>query len=383
MAASRRQSWGAVRKLPSGRWQARYPDADRPGRLVAAPTTFATRADADRWLARTRTDLDRGVFAAERPSLDVTVDAYVATYLSRRPTLSPKTAESYASGHALYISPTLGSMRLGKVTADTISDWWAGLLRGLPESGRGLTSRARAYELVRAVFAEAVSHDLLAASPCKLRVAVKPGARPHVTVDQVGLLVEGMPERWRAGVLLAATTGLRFSELAGLRHRALDLPGRRLTVTSQLLTLADGSQLDRAPKTAAGGRTIALPPHLISILQAHLDSYGDLRANSYVFTDTDGRPLAHRRWNYRWDRSRAAAGLPGVHFHDLRHAALTLLAQSGATLAELMSHAGHATPTAAIRYQRVAEGRGDVLAARLSAAWQAAGSAADIQGRAT
>jgi len=35
-----------------------------------------------------------------------------------------------------------------------------------------------------------------------------------------------------------------------------------------------------------------------------------------------------------------------------------------------MSHAGHATPTAAIRYQRVAEGRSDVLAERLSAAWQ-------------
>ncbi len=89
--------------------------------------------------------------------------------------------------------------------------WWADLLRGLPESGRGLTSRARACELLRAVFAEVVSHDLLAASPCKLLVAVKPNPRPQVTVDQVGLLVEGIPERWPAGVLLAATTGLRFA----------------------------------------------------------------------------------------------------------------------------------------------------------------------------
>ena len=115
------------------------------------------------------------------------------------------------------------------------------------------------------------------------------------------------------------------------------------------------------------------------ILQAHLEAYSASAPDSYVFTDGHGAPLAHRRWNYRWDRSRAAAGLPSVHFHDLRHAALTLLAQSGATLAELMSHAGHATPTAAIRYQRVAEGRGDVLAERLSAAWQSASSGVAIE----
>lgn len=365
-----RHGWGTTRKLSSGRWQARFPDPDRPGQRKAAPQTFGTRSDADRWLARARTDLDRGVFANARAVSPITVDEYVATYLSRRPRLSPKTIESYGRGRALYISPTLGSQVLATVTPGVVSDWWADLLRTLPESGRGLTSRSRAYELLRAVFAEAVEHDLLASSPCRLRVAVKPSPRPHVTHEQVGTLVEGMPERWRAAVLLAATTGLRFGELAGLRQNAIDLPARRLTTKSQLLTLEDGTQVERAPKTAAGWRTIALPPHLVPILKAHLDAFGSADTEAYTFTDDDGRPLAHRRWNYRWDRARVAAGLPGVHFHDLRHAALTLLAQSGATLAELMSHAGHATPTAAIRYQRVAEGRGDVLAERLSAAWQ-------------
>jgi integrase len=133
--------------------------------------------------------------------------------------------------------------------------------------------------------------------------------------------------------------------------------------------LADGTQLERAPKTAAGQRTIALPPHIIPVLQAHLTEQGVGTPLAFVFTDDQGRPLSHRRWNYRWDKARTAAGLPAVHFHDLRHAALTLLAQSGATLAELMSHAGHASSAAAISYQRVAEGRADVLAERLSAAW--------------
>jgi len=369
MAHSRRQSWGAVRKLPSGRWQARFPDSGRAGRLQAAPQTFPSRADAERWLARTRTDLDRGVFTAEQPALDITVAAYVETYLRRRPTLSPRTLESYRRGVNLYVQPALGKLPLGRVTADVVSDWWAELLRSLPTGGRGLTSRVRAYELLRAVFAEAVEHGLIGVSPCRLRVAVAPGPRPHVTVPQVAAMVTEMPDRWSAGVLLAATTGLRFGELAGLRESHLDLPRRRLTVAVQLLTLEDGSQVERAPKTAAGRRTIALPPHLVTILKGHLATYGKGNPESYLFTGPQGEPLRHRPWNYRWDRARTAAGLPEVHFHDLRHAALTLLAQNGATLAELMSHAGHATPAAAIRYQRVAEGRADILAERLSAAW--------------
>lgn len=372
-ARKRREAYGALRELPSGRWQAKFPDPDRPGRYVTADDTFRDKTSAQAWLASARTKVAEGTYRSDSQAKATTVGEYVKRYLSRRPNLSPRTMESYRRGHALYIEPTLGSRVLAKITADVVADWWADIVRTIPENGRGLTSRSRAYELLRAVFAEAVEHDLLAASPCKLRVAVKPSPRPHVTIDQVGLLVAEMPERWRAAVLLAATTGLRFGELAGLRQRNLDVLHKQLTVAKQLLTLEDGSQVERDPKTAAGRRTISLPPHLVPILEDHLKTFGAGHSAAYLFTDDQGQPLRHRAWNYRWDRARRAADLPGVHFHDLRHAALTMLAQSGATLAELMGHAGHATPAAAIRYQRVAEGRGDLLAERMSAAWQGLG----------
>jgi integrase len=55
-------------------------------------------------------------------------------------------------------------------------------------------------------------------------------------------------------------------------------------------------------------------------------------------------------------------GLDHLHFHDLRHSALTLAAATGATVAELQALAGHASPQAAMRYQHATQDRARALA---------------------
>ena len=55
-----RRMFGAIRRLPSGRWQARY--RDHQGQTHTAPTTFLTKADAARYLALVEADLTRHVF---------------------------------------------------------------------------------------------------------------------------------------------------------------------------------------------------------------------------------------------------------------------------------------------------------------------------------
>jgi integrase len=67
-----------------------------------------------------------------------------------------------------------------------------------------------------------------------------------------------------------------------------------------------------------------------------------------------------------WYKARAAAGRPDLRWHDLRHSGAVLAAATGATLAELMARLGHSTPTAAMRYQHVAAGRGREVAALMS-----------------
>ena len=74
---------------------------------------------------------------------------------------------------------------------------------------------------------------------------------------------------------------------------------------------------------------------------------------------------------HAWRKAANSVDLPDAHLHDLRHASLTLAAQSGATLAELKQRAGHSTAAAALRYQHAAEERGAVIAAGIDAALRA------------
>lgn len=70
--------------------------------------------------------------------------------------------------------------------------------------------------------------------------------------------------------------------------------------------------------------------------------------------------------HHAWERARATAGLPDAHFHDLRHAGLTLSAQAGAALVEVMRRAGDSSAAAALRYQHAADQRDAEIAQRLS-----------------
>ena len=67
-----------------------------------------------------------------------------------------------------------------------------------------------------------------------------------------------------------------------------------------------------------------------------------------------------------WWPAREQAGRPDLRFHDLRHTGAVLAAQTGATLAELMNRLGHSSPTMAMRYQHVAQGRDQQIAEALS-----------------
>jgi integrase len=71
--------------------------------------------------------------------------------------------------------------------------------------------------------------------------------------------------------------------------------------------------------------------------------------------------------NFRpiWAKACTAAGVPGLHFHDLRHTGGTLAAATGATLKELMAWLGHSSTRAAMIYQHATRDRGQVIAKAL------------------
>jgi Phage integrase family len=86
-----------------------------------------------------------------------------------------------------------------------------------------------------------------------------------------------------------------------------------------------------------------------------------------VFTSSEGKPLRRSTFCRRvWHPALRAAGLPAIHFHDLRHTGNQFAADEGANLRELMDRMGHSTTRAAMGYLHGSDERQQVIADALS-----------------
>ncbi|WP_433610335.1 tyrosine-type recombinase/integrase [Dactylosporangium sp. CA-139114] len=213
-----RRSFGNVRELPSGRWQARYLGPD--GIERKARTTFATEKEADNWLTIVQAEILRNDWSA--PELgESNLDEYAVRWISERK-LAPRTRENYEDLHRLHIGPHLGEMSLGDLKPATIRTWRKRLL----DSGTTEPQAVKAYRLLRAVLNTAMKEDgLIKDNPCRIKGYDKyhTPERPTATVDQVFALADAVPERYRAFIIVAAFSGLRWGELVALRRCDVDL----------------------------------------------------------------------------------------------------------------------------------------------------------------
>lgn len=357
----RRASFGSVRKLPSGRLQARYAGPD--GVTHKAPTTFETKGDAEAWLAIQRAAITMGKWRPVSSESQTTFAEYAETWLRDRD-LKPRTRSHYRHLLDKQLLPRFGQLRPAGITPDAVRDWHARTGTQTP------TLRAHSYSLLRAILTTAVQDGLLDANPCHIRGAGNAKTvhkiRP-ASLTELEALVTAMPPRYKTMTLLAAWCGLRFGELTELRRKDVDLQSGVLRVR-RAVSRVDGEYVIGEPKSAAGSRDVSVPPHLMPSLQSHLDEHVDRRRDALIFPAA-GDPTRHLAPAslYRvFYRARDAAGRPDLRWHDLRHTGAVLAAQTGATLAELMGRLGHSTPQAALRYQHVAGGRDAQIAAALS-----------------
>lgn len=365
-----RRSFGNTRRLPSGRWQARYtgPDLARH----QAPLTFDTRGAAEGWLAVEHGKVVAGTWAPPTPwpsgpvPAVLTLAQYAEDWLTRRE-LRARTRAHYRRLLDRFVLPDLGARPLRSLRPADVAAWHSRLPTGTP------TQRAHAYGLLRAVLATAVAEDLIPASPCRVRGGSSTRRRHQVrpaTLDDLSTLAAAMPEHLRTMVLLAAWCALRYGELTELRRGDVDLDRGTIRVTRGVAWPGGGAgPVVGPPKTAAGRRVVNVPPHLVPVLTDHLNRHVEPGRDALLFSSpTDpSRHLRQSTFARPFNAARAAAGRPDLRFHDLRHTGAVLAASTGATLAELMARLGHASPGAAMRYQHAAADRDRVIAERLSA----------------
>jgi integrase len=365
-----RGAFGTVSKLPSGRWRALYYGPEgKAGRRYKAPTTFTTKRAARQWLSTVQADIVRGKWLppvdqqAPAPGTKaLTLATYTETWLAQRD-LKDRTFEHYRKLLDAHITrPPLGGLPIASITADDVRAWYARLDRDTP------TLRAHCYGLLRTIMGTAVTDGKIPANPCVIRgagsakraVIIRPAS-----LDELNKLTNAMPERYQAIVLLASWCGLRFGELTELRRRDVDLEEGVIRVRRGVVRTKTGFK-ETTPKSVAGVRDVAIPPHLLPALRDHLADHVAPGRDSLLFPAVSGGHLAPSTLQRRFYRAREAAGRPDLAFHHLRHTGATLAAATGASLAELMTRLGHSTPQAAMRYQHAAQGRDREIAALLS-----------------
>lgn len=378
-----RNSFGSTRRLPSGRWQARYPDPD--GMPMTAPRTFDTKADAEAHISQVRADRSRGTYLDPRKGERVLRD-FAADWIENggsRGALAPRTRSLYIDLYNRHIDGPLGGKALISITPEVVRSWRTAVRKGLiaraqtktktggKRVAKGEARTRQAYALLRAIMATAEGDGLIGRNPCNIPGAgiAKAPERPLLSLAQFSALVEAHPAHMRPALHLAMGAHLRLGELIGLRRGDLDLKAGTLTIERQVV--ADGTE--PTPTKTGTTRTIDLPSVTVELLADYLATAGKALPGAPLFTRADGRAFTRSMVTQAWRKARATVGLPGAHFHDLRHAGLTLSAQTGATLAELRKRAGHNTNAAAMVYQHAAEERGRIVAAALDTALRSVG----------
>jgi integrase len=364
----RRRRFGAVRQLPSGRYQARYPGPD--GLIRTAPRTFDTETDANVWLTVTQAQLIKGDWL-DPDAGRVPLGEYTAKWIAERP-LARRTADKYSRLLRLHLAPTLGQLDLVEVTPERVRSWRAKLL----DAGVGSSTVAQAYRLLRAVMNTAADDELIRRNPCRIKGADRDDAeeRPIASVAQVFAIAGAIRPQYRTLVLLAAFTGLRWGELLALTRRDLDMEAATVRVSASMIEVGDALSLG-PPKSRAGQRTVAFPRQLLGELATHIEKHAERGPRGRVFVGPKGATPRRTNFNRAWHRAVAKAGVEGLRFHDLRHTANTMAAP-GSSTRELMRRMGHASTRAAMIYQHASDDRDRLIADTLGTAidqWHAQG----------
>lgn len=197
-----------------------------------------------------------------------------------------------------------------------------------------------AMRYVSGIFKAAALDRRIAVSPCVgIRLPKVQVQRVEViSTETVMAMVEAVPERMRAMLVMAAGTGMRQGEVFGLTIDRLDFLRRTVRVDRQLV---DGSF--GPPKTDSSVRTIPLPKTVVDALAAHLQAH-PAGEDGFVFTRASGAPWRRSAFSVEWTRARRVTGAAeDVTLHSFRHYYASLLIRHSESVKVVQTRLGHAT----------------------------------------
>lgn len=294
----------------------------------------------------------------------ITVEAWLNDWLRMR-TVTDEDAVRVTSAREYrrvvrdYLVPALGQRRLADLSRADVERWLRDLRADRPDLTA--TTRAGLYGILKSALKRAVEEGLLVVSPCASvhsQVVPKRGrskVEPWTAAEFVAFVGhEKVAGHWmRPIILVAALTGMRRGELAGLAWSAVDLEERRINVRQQVAVVGYTTHVGK-PKTEAGERTIRIDAATVDVLrkvkrqQARQQlALGEAWANTddRVFTWPDGRPIHPERITAGFGHLVKVTGARAARFHDLRHFHASVLLAAGQSMKVISERLGHSTLT--------------------------------------
>jgi len=314
------------------------------------------RREVKEWLDSMIERRDRGDVGSTTARHIRTVGEFLSAWLDEvvRPNRRPKTYLLYEGWVRTYYLPVMGDVPLSDLTARHV----VALRNRAAARGVSDATAAQVMMVLSVALNVAVNWGLLSYNPVQRveKPRVEREERPVLTREQATLLLATVAsDRLFALYVLQLMFGFRIGEVCGLQWQDVDLERGRLSVRRQLQWQgASGGGLVLVDlKTRAGRREMDLPRLAVEVLQRHREAQhrealaiGPLwREGGSVFTMPDGGPIDPKRLREQFYRALDAAGLPRIHFHDLRHMAGTRLAEDGVDVKTISTLLGHANST--------------------------------------
>jgi integrase len=268
--AIRKRKWTAPNGEQKEAWIVDYRDQHGDRHIK----TFARKKDADAYHTAVKGDVRAGIHTADRRSLTVAEAGRLWIESSTRTGLERTTIEGYEQHLKFHIVPLIGATKLSQLTLPAVR-----LFEDRLAKGRSPAMVRKVLRSLGSIVADAQERGLVAQNVVHslrrnrrkdrtARVERRQRGKLKVgvdipTLDEIRAISAHLEGARRPLLLTAVFTGLRASELRGLRWADIDLKRAVLHVRQR----ADRYQQIGAPKSEAGERTVPLPPLLVNTLR--------------------------------------------------------------------------------------------------------------------
>jgi integrase len=343
---------GSIAPRGKGIWRLRYegPPDGKGRRKQLSATVHGTKAQAQSRQRDLMQAVEKNGYV--EPSR-LTVAQYMQRWLSAYAAshVRPSTLQGYAGCVRRYIVPCLGGVPLARLASHHIQ----GMYATMTNAGLSPNTQRQAH----AVLFEALDHamqqkpPLLVSNPANAKDLAPKRVRKEMAswdVETARKFASELTTGVYADLFhLALQTGMRRSELCGLKWDALDLERGQLAVRRVLLHInGKGMVLDQ-PKTPRSRRTITLSRSSVERLrrirtrqaEQRLSLGSAWRDEGYVFTMKDGRPADPDNVSHVFEDLLRKHRLPKIRLHDLRHLHATILLAAGVNVKVISERLGH------------------------------------------